>query len=312
MSEEINDVKSCNQSTQDAEAGFFKRSILGFFLGLAVIVPGVSGSTIAIIFRLYDKLVWSISNIIKKIKIAIMFLIPLVVGAIAGVLTGFLTIQKLLDIIPFALVSLFAGLMLGSMPSLTSEVSLKLTKKNLLLILIGITIPISMALISVFANSGDRNCDVNVLNFIIFMILGFIVAITQLVPGCSATATLMALGYFKKIMDTVHLSYIKDNPSVLLLYAALILGFLIGALCVSRLIEGLIWKYKKTLYMVFIGLSIGSICAMLFNSDIYLVYKNWSVNGVDNLDLSLGISLFAIGLVGSFMFVKYSFKKNVK
>ena len=33
-----------------------KGGLLGFFIGLAVIVPGVSGSTVAIIFKLYDKL----------------------------------------------------------------------------------------------------------------------------------------------------------------------------------------------------------------------------------------------------------------
>ena len=34
---------------------WFKSSVLGFFIGLAIIVPGISGSTIAILFKLYNK-----------------------------------------------------------------------------------------------------------------------------------------------------------------------------------------------------------------------------------------------------------------
>ena len=44
-------------------------TILGFFIGLAVIVPGISGSTMAIIFKLYDKLLYAIGNILKKFKL---------------------------------------------------------------------------------------------------------------------------------------------------------------------------------------------------------------------------------------------------
>lgn len=310
MSDIMNESEKNDFDSQPVEVSFFKRCILGFFLGLAVIVPGVSGSTIAVIFKLYDKIVWSISNILKRFKPAILFLIPLAFGAIVGVLTGFLTVQKLLQIIPFALVAAFAGLMLGSMKSLANEGNAKATKKSIILIIAGMIVPIGMSLASIFIDDDTKNVDVNAINLIIFMGLGFIVAITQLVPGCSATATLLALGYFKKIMDTAHVSYIKDNPSVLLLYGALILGFLIGAVSTAKLIEKLINRYKETLYMVFIGLSIGSICAMLFNIDMLDVYKSWSVNGVDYLDLFLGIGLFIVGFIVSFRFIVYSIKNN--
>ncbi len=309
MSEDMNKNDCSNSDFQVVEVSIFKRCILGFFLGLAIIVPGVSGSTIAVIFRLYDKIVWSISNLLKRFKLAIYFLMPLVLGAILGLLTGFLTVQRLLVIIPFALVALFAGLMLGSMPSLINEANARLTKKSILFVIVGMAIPIGMALMSICLNNNSKSIEVTPLNFIIFMGLGFIVAITQLVPGCSATATLMALGYFKRIMDTIHFSYIKDNPSVLLLYLALILGFFIGAISTSKLIEGLIYRYKSSLYTVFIGLSLGSICAMLFNNDMLEIYRAWSMNGVDFLDLILGLCLFAFGFAGSLKFMLYSIKK---
>ena len=45
-----------------------KGGILGAFIGLAVIVPGVSGSAVAIIFKMYEKLLYAIGNIFKKFK----------------------------------------------------------------------------------------------------------------------------------------------------------------------------------------------------------------------------------------------------
>ena len=45
-----------------------KSGVLGVFIGLAVIVPGISGSTVAIIFKLYRKLLFAIGSIFKKFK----------------------------------------------------------------------------------------------------------------------------------------------------------------------------------------------------------------------------------------------------
>ena len=39
-----------------------KSALLGAFIGLAIIVPGVSGSAVAIIFRLYEKLLFALGN----------------------------------------------------------------------------------------------------------------------------------------------------------------------------------------------------------------------------------------------------------
>ena len=43
-----------------------KGGLLGLFIGLAIIAPGVSGSTVAIIFKLYDKLIYAFGNVLKR------------------------------------------------------------------------------------------------------------------------------------------------------------------------------------------------------------------------------------------------------
>lgn len=311
MIENINDEDIENDELEEDNTSFLKKIILGFLLGLAVIIPGVSGSTIAVIFKLYDKIVYSISNIFKKFKYCILFLLPIALGLVIGFLLGFFTIQKLLAILPFALVALFAGIMLGSMPTLVDEAKSSGKLKNKWLIIIGILIPISIAILSIIASNGKKIVDVTFINIIIFIILGFVVAITQLVPGCSATATLMALGYFNAIINLVDISVIESDLNVIFLFVALILGFLIGVVSISKLINKLINKFKSSLYMLFVGLTIGSAIAMLFNNDMISVYKNWTTNGINYLDMILGICLFFIGfLVSLFLILKFN-KKNL-
>ena len=68
-----------------------------------------------------------------------------------------------------------------------------------------------------FASEGARPIEgLQWYHYLIFVLIGYVVAITQVVPGLSATAILMAFGYFSSIMNSVHLSYWKQNPMILL------------------------------------------------------------------------------------------------
>ena len=130
-----------------------KGGILGFFIGLAVIVPGVSGSTVAIIFKLYDKLLYALGNIVRRFKLCAKFLLPIALGLIIGFVLGFLAIQQLIDISPFTIIGLFAGLMLGAFPAVYDEIrNEKKTPLRLGLFAIGLAVPIAIALVSVFVS----------------------------------------------------------------------------------------------------------------------------------------------------------------
>ena len=72
---------------------WFKSSVLGFFIGLAIIVPGISGSTIAILFKLYNKLIYALGNILKKFASCFLFLLPIIIGGLVGIVLGFFTIK---------------------------------------------------------------------------------------------------------------------------------------------------------------------------------------------------------------------------
>lgn len=286
--------------------------LLGFFIGLAIIVPGVSGSTVAIIFKLYDKLIYALGNVFKRFAACVKFLLPIVVGAAAGFLIGFFAIQQLMALVPFTVVGLFAGMMIGAFPAVKDEI--KGEKFNLpraLLFVLGLLIPVGIALGTTFGTEGARPLEnLEFYHYIIFILIGYVVAITQVVPGLSATAILMAFGYFSSIMNSVHLSYWKENPMVLLVYFCMVLGFVIGLVTFSKLLDMIFAKARATAFFLIVGLSLGSVLTLFFNSDVYAVYTGWAESGVDALDLSLGLVLFVVGVVVAYLFVRYERKKR--
>lgn len=288
--------------------------LLGLFVGLAIIVPGVSGSTVAIIFKLYDKIIYALGNLFKRFAACVKFLLPIVIGAAAGFLLGFFAIQQLMAVAPFTVVGLFAGMMIGAFPAVKDEI--KGEKPNalrVLLMILGVAIPIAIALGTTFGTEGERPLEgLEFYHYIIFILIGYVVAITQVVPGLSATAILMAFGYFSSIMNSVHLTYWKENPMVLLVYFCMVLGFAIGLVTFSKVLDAIFKKARATAFFMIVGLSLGSLLTLFFNSDVFAVYKEWSSSGVDALDLSLGIVLFFIGAVVAYLFVRYERrKKNV-
>lgn len=299
---------------------WFKSSLLGFFIGLAVIVPGISGSTVAIIFKLYDKLLYAVSKIFKKFAICFMFLLPIIIGGIVGFALGFIGIQQLLAIAPFAVIGLFAGLMIGAFPAVKDEV--KGSEKNPLritLLILGVLIPIALGVCSaLFQKSSGGTADskfatIEWWEYLLFIVIGYLVAITQVVPGLSATALLMALGYFSPLMDSFHMTYWKGNPAIFGIYVALGIGFLLGLYSFSKFLTYLFKKARTTTYYMIVGLSLGSVISMFFNPDTYEIYQKWSRGeGNMKIDLPIGMVLFAIGMVLAYLFVLYERKKQVQ
>ena len=289
-----------------------KGGLLGVFIGLAVIVPGVSGSTVAIIFKLYHKLLFAIGNIFKKFKKCAAFLLPVVIGLVIGFVAGFFAIQRVLNVAPFTVIGLFAGLMLGAFPAVKDEIKgEKKSAGRVLLFVLGLAVPIVISLVSTLCVAGAHSLEnLQWYHYLLFLVLGYIVAITQIVPGLSATAILMVFGYFSPLMDSVHLSYWQANPQVFLVYLCLVIGFAAGLVTFSKALTKIFDRAKKPAFFLITGLSLGSVVTMFFNPDVYAVYKSWAAGSPFALDLSLGIALFAVGCVVAYLFVRYERKKG--
>ena len=295
-----------------------KSALLGFFVGLAVIVPGISGSTVAIIFKLYDQFLYALGNLFKKFKQCFTFLLPIGIGLAVGVLLGFITVKQLLDVLPFAIVCLFAGLMCGAFPAVKDELKgAQVNAKRVALFLLGLSIPVALGCVSALLSTGeglgaDLFANVEWWHPVLGLVFGYVVGVTQIVPGLSASAFLMAVGWFASLMDSVSMSYWMENPAIFLVYAGLGVGFLLGLFTFSKLLTYLFGRARHTAYSMIVGLSLGSILSMFCNGDIVAVYSAWAQNGVAWLDFALGLGLFVIGVVGAYWLVQYQRKKDAE
>ena len=294
-----------------------KSAFLGFFIGLAVIVPGISGSTVAIIFKLYDSFLYALGNLFKQFKKCFIFLLPIGIGAVAGVLLGFIAVEKLLAVLPFAIVCLFAGLMIGAFPAVTDEIKgVKMNAKRIVLFALGLFIPVALGIYSALTvgkeASGALFAEISVWQVCLAVLFGAIVGITQVVPGLSASAFLMSVGWFTSLVNSVSATYWQANPKIFLLYGALALGFIIGALGFSKLLTYIFGKARQTAYTMIVGLSLGSILSMFLNGDIVKVYLSWANGSPFVLDAILGVLLLSVGVVLAYLLVRYQRKKDAE
>ena len=299
---------------------WLKSAILGFFIGLAIIVPGVSGSTVAIILRLYDQFLYAVGNLFKRFKLCFLFLLPIGIGAVIGFLLGFIAVQKLLELIPFAIICLFAGLMIGSFPAVKDELNgVQMTGKRIALLIVGACIPVAVGVYSSVTTLQGGGEMGNILGADTFwqillpLAVGFILALTQLVPGLSASAILMVVGWYAMLMQNLHFSIeTLKNVDLMLVVGSLAVGFIVGFFVFSKLISVAFERARDTSYSLIVGLALGSLLTMFFNAEIVKVYAEWAATGINVLHLVLGIVLLAVGVAAAYLLVRVQRKHDQK
>ena len=94
----------------------------GIAIGIANVIPGFSGGTMAVMVKIYDLFVYAFANFFNDFKNVIKKCWSLFVGIILGILIALVTIVKLLEVIPFITVMFFVGLIIGSIPTIYKEV----------------------------------------------------------------------------------------------------------------------------------------------------------------------------------------------
>ena len=314
MNKEVKSVTECPLKRHDTKS-FALALLLGVFIGLAVIVPGVSGSTVAIIFGMYAALLYAIGNIFNDFRRCLLYLIPIGIGAAVGFLGGFLIIQRIFGKYMFTVVCLFAGLMIGAIPALTAEIKgERASAGRCALMVLGVLIPICVGAISILLGSatvGEESFTAfPPYLFLLYVPLGAVVSATQIIPGLSATAVLMACGQFKPILNSLHLDYILENPAVLGLYLCIGGGFLGGIVVISRIFSKIIEKRRGATFFLVVGLSFGSILSMFLNPDMWEIYALWAAGEGSVGDLISGGVLGVLGFAASFLLTKYELKRN--
>ncbi len=263
----------------------------GMIIGLANVIPGVSGGTLMITLGIYEQVIDTISHFFSNFKNNLKFIIPLGIGIVLALLLFSKIIGLSLEKYPFATTLFFLGLILGGIPLIIKNMKKNSEKKvsNYIIAFL------SFAFIIIFAmqkTGNDIALTITFPSMILLFLVGIIAAATMVIPGISGSFVLMLLGYYKPIIDTVrsitNFSLLKNNLIVLLIFA---IGVLIGIVLVSKLIELLLKKFEtKTYYAVF-GFVIASLIAIIKP----LFSIKFSI-----LEIIIGIILLILGYISAY------------
>ena len=236
----------------------------GMIIGVANIIPGVSGGTLMITLGIYEQIIDTISHFFKNFKKNLKFIIPLAIGMVLSILLLSKLISLCLDKYPFPTTFFFIGLIIGGIPLLWKKTSAAKSKlSNWLVFIITFAIVVTFA----FLKSGDFVIDLNNLTpvgYITLFIVGMISAATMVIPGISGSFVLMLLGYYEPIVNTIKdLTKFDQLGHNLLILIPFGLGILIGIVLVAKLIEYLLKKYPVKTYYGVLGFVLASLVAII-------------------------------------------------
>lgn len=237
----------------------------GFVIGVANIIPGVSGGTLAITLGIYERLIKAISHFFSHLKENIKFLIPIGVGAVLSLLVLSNLISYSLDRYPIPTTLLFVGLIFGGIPLLYRKVrSEKKMGGNLLVFLA------TFLLVAVFAFLKEGTVTVSLANlnpmgYLLLFLVGVLAAATMVIPGISGSFVLMLIGYYKPIIDTIsHLTKFQNLTDNILILAPFGVGVLVGIVLVAKLIEYLLEKFETKTYFGILGFVVASVFTLIY------------------------------------------------
>jgi len=243
--------------------------IKGFVMGIANIIPGVSGGTLALTLGIYEKFIGAISHLLSNLKENIKFLLPIFIGMGLSILTMSNVISNCFDNYPIPTTLFFMGLVIGGIPMLVKKVrKTKETKEVSSYVIAFLTFALVMVLAfsdEIFGGTlGNASFDnLSVLGYLWLSVVGIIAAATMVIPGVSGSLVLMLLGYYLPIINVVkeltHFENILRNIFVAGFFG---IGVVVGIVLVAKLIEWLLAKYEKKTYFGVIGFIIASVLAI--------------------------------------------------
>jgi putative membrane protein len=186
-------------------AKFFVSIFNGFCIGLANMVAGLSGGTIAVIRGVYDDMLDLYSNLVTHLFKAVHKHWRLIVGIVIGVVVGTLTISKAWKYVPLPVTGFFAGMVLFSL--IPSAKNLKIfTKKdgltkggcfktNLIHFLL-LIIPFGLMAALPSINSNPHPLTLSFKGLAIAFGLGLLSSVAMVLPGVSGSLLMAAFGYY--------------------------------------------------------------------------------------------------------------------
>lgn len=247
------------------------KSILkGMVIGIANIIPGVSGGTMMVSMGIYDKLIHCITHLFSEFKKSFLFLLPIAIGMGVAIIGSSFGIEYLFENFPVQTTTLFIGLIIGGFPAIWKNVkgnSIKFGHIVAFLVFFAVVV-----LMAVMGEKEGRAADLtfNFVNAIKLFGVGVIAAATMVIPGVSGSMMLMLMGYYNPIISAINdfirslvafdINGILQGIGVLTPFG---IGVVVGIFAIAKLIEIIFSKFPLYAYWAIIGLIVASPIAII-------------------------------------------------
>lgn len=277
----------------------------GIVIGVANIIPGVSGGTMMVSMGIYDTLIHCITHLFKEFWKSIKTLLPYAIGMLIGILALASVITWGLENYPLPTNTLFIGLILGGLGPLIKKVERKKISVAAIIAFVCLfALIIWMGLQNRDSIQNADTIDMNIGQMLLMVLLGAVASATMIIPGVSGSLVLMLLGYYKAVTSAlqilahglIHFDFSTVGQPLLMLVPFLI-GIVLGIFGVAKLIEWLTARYPTVTYCGVLGLVIASPVSLLIQTD---------MSGATASIILISIAAFAVGFAGAYLLAKNS------
>lgn len=248
-----------SKKAQSRAIEFILDLVRGMAIGIAFIIPGFSGGSVAAILGIYEKLVNAIADLFKSFKSSIQTLLPIGLGMIIGILALLFPLGWALEAFPIPTVCIFVGLAIGGLPSVTDKLSGKARPYYIASFLIPFALALGLSFLPVGADVDLFNLSIG--GYALLFLIGFLGSSALVVPGISGSMILLILGYYNPIVNlaTNHLLKGQDVTTSILVLGIAAVGIAVGFFFISLVMKILLKRCPRGTYFAILGFILGSI-----------------------------------------------------
>ena len=251
-----------------------KNILKGAVIGVANIIPGVSGGTMAVSMGVYDKLIHCVTHIFKEFKQSIKFLIPIGIGMVLSLAGLSFVIEAAFEHFPAQTNLLFIGLILGGLPAIMKRVKGQTIRtRHIVAALVFFALVVGLAALGE-GEGASADLSFTLVHVVILFFVGVIASATMVIPGVSGSMVLMLMGYYQPLIEAIN-DFIKaglhlEVDGILRGFQVLIpmgLGVVAGVVIIAKIIEMIFEKCPLMAYWAIIGLIVASPFAIILMSE---------------------------------------------
>lgn len=305
----VNYFMDNNTSSASAKKrNFFMDVLKGSVMGVAFIIPGFSGGTVAVILGIYNGFINAVAGLFKDFKKNALFLLPFLIGIVLGVVALIIPIQLGFKFIPLPLTCLFVGLMLGGMPPIIKDAGGRPKVGHVVSALLACAFAVGICFIPSLDGATLENASFPA--YLALAGVGMLAACGCVVPGISGSMIAMIFGFYDDILDAASGLMKLEMESIggnLLTLATFGIGIIVGFFTIAMLMKFLLARFRKGTYYAIIGFIAGSVFSIFYKQEM-LINPEIEVP----LQIVLAVLLFAVGFAASFVFCMVMSGRNKK